>query len=74
MSSSGSDKMEPSIRVSVFHDRVMIGTIAALALAVFLLDLLLPLAVADAVLYGGVVLLAGGVASRPLLPAMTAAG
>ena len=52
----------------------MIGTVAALALAVFLLDLLLPLAVADAVLYGGVVLLAGAVASRPGLPAITATG
>ena len=65
---------ESSIKVSVFHDRVMMGMVAALALAVFLLDLLLPLAVADAVLYGGVVLLAGGVASRPVLPAVTAAG
>jgi signal transduction histidine kinase len=61
------------IKSAVFHDRVMIGTIAALALAVLLLDLLLPLAVADAVLYGGVVLLAGAVASRPALPTMTAA-
>lgn len=52
----------------------MIGSIAALALAVFLLDLVLPLAVADAVLYGGVVLLAGAVASRPGLPTTTAAG
>jgi signal transduction histidine kinase len=52
----------------------VIGTIAGLALAVFLLDLLMPLAVADAVLYGGVVLLAGAVGSRPGLPTFTAAG
>jgi hypothetical protein len=45
----------------------MVGTIAALALAVFLVDLALPLVVAVAVLYGGVVLLAGAVAGcRPL--------
>jgi signal transduction histidine kinase len=69
-----SHKTEPSNKVSVFHDHVMMGMIAALALAVFFLDLLLPLVVADAVLYGGVVLLAGGIASRPALPAVTAAG
>ena len=63
-----------AIKLAVFHDRVMIGTIAALAMAVFLLDLVLPLAVADAVLYGGVVLLTGAVASRPILPTVTAAG
>jgi signal transduction histidine kinase len=68
------DKTDQTIKISVFHDRVMMGMIAALALAVFLLDLLLPLAVADAVLYGGVVLLAGAVASRPILPTVTAAG
>ncbi|WP_447599081.1 sensor histidine kinase [Nitrospira sp. Nam80] len=46
-----------------------------MALLVFLLDLFLPLAVAEAVLYGGVVLLAGAVASRrPRLPVVAAAG
>ncbi len=50
----------------------MIGTIAGLVLAVFILDLLLPLAVAEAVLYGGVVLLAGAVGRHPWLPFITA--
>jgi signal transduction histidine kinase len=52
----------------------MVVTIAALALAVFLVDLALPLVVAVAVLYGGVVLLAGAVAGWPGLPTITAAG
>lgn len=68
------NEKELTIKSSIVHDRILIGTVAGLALAVFLLDLLLPLAVADAVLYGGVVLLGGAVASRPALPTVTAMG
>ncbi|MEX5216897.1 MAG: sensor histidine kinase [Nitrospira sp.] len=64
---------EPTIKSSVFHDHILIGTIVCLAFLVFLLDLFLPLAVAEAVLYGGVVLLAGAVATRPRLPVVVAA-
>ena len=67
------DTRSPPIKSSVLNDRVLIGTIAGLSLAIFVLDLFLPLAVADAVLYGGVVFLTAAVASRPRLPAVTAA-
>jgi signal transduction histidine kinase len=55
-------------------DHLAIGLITSLSLAVFVIDLFLPLAVADAVLYGGVVLLAAGMSNRPALPVLTAAG
>ncbi len=55
-------------------DHLTIWFIASLSLAIFVIDLFLPLAVADAVLYGGVVLLAAGMSNRPALPILTAAG
>ena len=55
-------------------DHLTIGFITSLSLAIFVIDLFLPLAVAEAVLYGGVVLLAAGMSNRPALPVLTAAG
>ena len=66
--------MEPALSHPRMTDHLTIGLITSLSLAIFVIDLFLPLAVADAVLYGGVVLLAAGISNRPALPVWTAAG